>query len=335
MGIWLSRQSLIDELIEIAGYKAGVVITEEDVVGMVADTSIGQDFLKDGREGGRIRSEDVEEAAAQLLYALGNIPSPSTIPIGIQLFHRFKEDPKKLETFQGIQQLYIDIVGPQVDAAIAAETPRGTPLDPTAFLLAALDKFGRSGLDMAMEIIGGANHDMHRSPWGSVRNVAWRDEIELRELFESEKLEPLYGRFLDQRFIDFLDRNFERIDEIHWRKFEGLAGEFFDREGYRVEMGPGRGDGGVDLRIYPDDDTASGPPLIIVQCKRQKAKIDVVLVKSVYADVEWEKAVSGLIVTTSTFSPGAERLKTVRAYNVDAADRPTLREWVTKMRSGA
>jgi restriction system protein len=186
-----------------------------------------------------------------------------------------------------------------------------------------------------MEILSGTNNDMHRSAWGSVRNVEWKDEIELKELFESEKLDTQHGKFLDQRFIDFLDRNFEKVDEMHWRKFEGLAGEFFEREGYRVEMGPGRGDGGVDLRVFPKDAGEGDPPLIIVQCKRQKAKIDMVLVKSVYTDVEWEKAKSGLIVTTSTFAPGADRVRTARAYAVEAADRPKLHEWLAKMRSGA
>lgn len=335
MGIWLSRQSLVDELIEIAGYKAGVVITEDDVVTMVADTSIGQDFLADGRVGGRIRPEDVEEAVAQLLFALGNIPSPTTLPIGIQLYHRFKDDPEKFALFQGVQGLFTEVLEPQIDAMIDADAPQGTPIDPEPFMLAVVDKFGMDGVDIAMEMMGGANNDMHRSPWGSVRNVAWKDEVELKSLFESENLETQHGRFLDQRFIDFLDQNFDRIDQIHWRKFEGLTGEWFEREGYRVEMGPGRGDEGVDMRVFPRDAAADAAPLIIVQCKRQKAKIDMVLVKSVYADVQWENAESGLIVTTSTFSPGADRIKTARTYKVDAADRPQLREWIAKMRSGA
>lgn len=76
MGIWLLRKSLIDALVEIAGYKAGLIVMEDEVVRMVAETAIGVDFLADGRKGGRIRSEDLEDAAAQVLYALGNISSP-------------------------------------------------------------------------------------------------------------------------------------------------------------------------------------------------------------------------------------------------------------------
>lgn len=335
MGIWLSRQSLIDTLIEIAGFKAGLVLTEEDVVKMVSDTTIGQDFLADGSEGGRIRSEEFDEAVAQLLYELGNIPSPSTVPSSIQMYHRYKSDPEQLRIFQGVQKLYIEYISRAVQEAIEAGAKPGTMIDPEPFMRAVVDDFGIPGLDIAMEMMEGVNLDLHRSPSGLVRSVDWADEVELEELFASEKLETQHGRFLDQRFIDYLDRNFDRIDEIHWRKFEGLAAEFFEREGYRVEMGPGRGDEGVDIRVYPKDAAPDAPPLIIVQCKRQKAKIDMVLVKSVYADVEFENAESGLIVTTSTFSPGAERIRTARAYNVQAAERPALREWISKMRSGA
>lgn len=333
MGIWLSRQSMIDTLLEVAAFKAGVVLTEADVVELTADTSIGQRFLATGKQGGRIGSEEMDEAVAQLLYGLGNIASPSTLPITIQLYHRFRCDPEKLEIFLGVQRIYNDALRKLLADAVAAGAPHGTRLDPEAIMRPVAEKFGRAGLDIVMEIISGTNNDLHRSAWGSVRNLDWKDEVELKALFESEKLDASHGRFLDQRFIDFLDRNFDKIDEMHWRKFEGLAGEFFEREGYRVEMGPGRGDEGVDLRIFPKDAVEGDAPLIIVQCKRQRAKIDMVLVKSVYTDVEWEKAASGLIVTTSTFSPGAERIRTARAYPVEAVDRPKLREWLAMMRS--
>jgi len=186
---------------------------------------------------------------------------------------------------------------------------------------------------MALEMISGTNDDMHRSPWGSIRSVDWTDVVELKELFESEALETSYGSFFDQRFIDYLHQNFGQIGDIHWRKFEGLAGEYFEREGFRVDVGPGRNDDGIDLRIYRDVPTETDPALIIVQCKRQKAKIDKALVKSVYADVLHEKAQSGLIVTSSSLSPGAALMRSARGYPVADADRNTLREWIQKMRS--
>jgi restriction system protein len=325
VAISLSRQTLLDSLIEIAGYKAGVVVDEDEVTKMTEGTSVGE-FLASGRAGLRIRSEEIEEATAQLLYAVGNTESPNTLPIGVELHHRYKSDPKMFETLQGVLGIYIEVM-PKI---IAVGKP-GSKLDPGPLLTACAKAHGKPGLDIAMEMLEGANRDMHRSPWGSVRLVDWKDEVELKELFESEKLETPHGRFFDQRFIDYLHRNFDDIDSINWRKFEGLTAEFFEREGFRVEIGPGRGDDGIDVKVFPKEAAPGVPPLIIIQCKRQKAKIDKVLVKSVYADMLWEKAESGMIVTTSTFAPGAETTRTARAYKIEPADRETVREWIGKM----
>ncbi len=123
------------------------------------------------------------------------------------------------------------------------------------------------------------------SPWIPNRSIEWKDYLDLQELFESESLTTQYGSFIDQRFIDFLNQNFQEIDTMHWRKFEGLAGEWFERAGYDVDMGPGRNDDGIDLRLTLRTDDVSKAPLLIVQCKRQKKKLEKALIKSVYADI--------------------------------------------------
>jgi restriction system protein len=156
----------------------------------------------------------------------------------------------------------------------------------------------------------------------------------LEDLFRSESLTTFYGTFFDQRFIDYLAREFEAIDRINWRKFEGLVGEYFHREGFVVTLGPGRGDEGVDARIWPKDaDAASRPPAMLVQCKRQQENVSKVVLKALYADVLHEKAESGLIVTTSALSPGAKKVRSVRSYPIKDADRSALRTWIAQMRS--
>jgi restriction system protein len=146
-------------------------------------------------------------------------------------------------------------------------------------------------------------------------------------------LETSYGDFIDQRFIDYLERNFGAIDRINWRKFEALTCEFFQREGYHVEIAEGRDDGGIDARVWPDKESLADPPAILVQCKRQKAKVGKTVVKALWADVVDEKASSGLVVTTSALEPGARRVCTARAYPVLEANRATLKEWLKAMRT--
>lgn len=119
---------------------------------------------------------------------------------------------------------------------------------------------------------------------------------------------------------------------MNWRKFEGLTADFFSRQGFEVELGEGRNDDGVDVRVWPTGEDPSKPPAIIVQCKRQRASIEKVIVKSLFADVLHNEAQSGLVVTTSRLSPGAAAVCKARKYPVEVADREAVRRWVEEMR---
>jgi restriction system protein len=72
---------------------------------------------------------------------------------------------------------------------------------------------------------------------------------------------------------------------------------------------------------------------MLVQCKRQKAKIEKVVVKALWADVVAEGAESGLIVTTSSLSPGSANICKARAYPIEQANRETLKTWIQQMKT--
>ena len=326
----LSRQSAVDFFTETVGYKAGVVIDAKRLAKMISsyDEELAVQLHDPNRLGFRFHSSEVQGIVAHLLFKVGNIDDPSTALRTIQLYHKVKDSPFDLACYNHVMECYTKYIGEE----LRKPYPPGTELDPEKFMRASMDPFGRTGLDMAMEVIKGINHQLHISPWGEIRSTDWNDAIELESLFSSEDLTAQYGRFFDQRFIDYLEANFDQIGNIHWRKFEGLTGEYFDREGFIVDVGPGRNDDGIDLRIYPAERRDDAPPLMIVQCKRQKEKIGKALIKSVYADVLHERAGSGLVVTSSLISPGAEMMKTARSYPIETADRDTLREWVSKMK---
>lgn len=329
--VHLARQTAVDFFTELVGFKAGIVLTIRELSELLVDLSpeLARNIASEDFGGFRFHSTEVEEISAHLLYRVGNIAKPSTIPSHIELYHQVKSDPELLACYKHVMTCFND----SMRSALSNPPPPGTALDPEPFMRAAMEGYGKRGLDMAMSVIKGVNRQLHISPYGNIRAIDWKDTAELRELFASESLDTMYGKFLDQRFIDYLGQNFEKIGEIHWRKFEGLAGEFFEREGFRVDLGPGRNDDGIDLRVYPKEIAEEVPPLIIVQCKRQKEKVGKTLLKSVYADVLHERAQSGLIVTSSYISPGAETMREARQYPVTTADRDTLRAWVAKMRS--
>jgi restriction system protein len=209
----------------------------------------------------------------------------------------------------------------------------GEPMDISPILVRVAKEFGVPGLNVYEKFVALLHDHIHGSIFSQFRRSEWSNIEELANLFHDESLAPAHGVFLDQRFIDYLERNDGALDAMQWRKFEGLAGEYFAREGYRVDMGSGRADGGVDLRVWRDSQAGDIAPTILVQCKRQKAKVPQVIVKALYADVLNEKAESGLIVTTSTLEPGAETVRVTRGYPIRAADRSTLRTWLEDLRT--
>ncbi|OAT71895.1 restriction endonuclease [Parageobacillus thermoglucosidasius] len=327
-GIWTRRIQLLGAISEIVGYKSGLGLTQEEY-----NELIPQKFHKlwfgESEALLRIRSEEFEELITYLLYKLGNIPSPNNYPFSLELFFKYKDDPKKISIYYDLMTEFLVFL--KTGTEDSREKKRS--LDPTPFIDYAKRKFKLDGFMMAIEILESFNLHLHRSPWGVYRQREWIDIIQLKDLFESESLETYYGKFIDQRYIDFLERNFGKIDNINWRKFEALTCEFFERQGYHVEIGEGRNDDGIDARVWNKKEDASGPPIILIQCKRQKRQIEKMVVKSLWADILEENAESGLIVTTSSLSPGAKKVCTARNYPIGEADRATLKKWLTIMRT--
>ena len=330
MGAFIaSSMAIAGYLGEMVGYKAGLALTREDLAEHLCDTPDIRDVVRmeDDRPV-HLRSEEFETAVNGLLYRVGNIPTPDPLPPGIGVRRRFADDPTHSKVLDEVLTRCLELLNDTI-----ANTPHGTPLDPSQLLKTVATDYGDPGLDIAIALIDGIVLQLHTSPWAAQRWFDWDDTAQLRDLFKSESLETQYGTFFDQRFVDYLARNFPRIGEINWRKFEGLTGEFFERAGFQVEMGHGRADGGVDVRVWAPTDDVTKPPLILVQCKRQKAKVEQVIVKALWADVSHEDAKSGLIVTTSALAPGAEKVRKTRGYRIAAVERPTLKDWIEQLRS--
>jgi restriction system protein len=319
--IWFRRAELLGSLSEVVGYKSGLVLGRDEIAEHLPD----EEEVWSGEDDAtlRVRSEEYEEYVTELLYRVGNIESRRVLPPGIAIFHKYKSDPRKRQLSQEVMELIV--------ATISAREDRSGPVDVTPALDAVFEKFGPEGAIIGLEFVESLEASIHVSPWGSFRRVEWVDQTELKALFESESLDTEYGSFLDQRFIDYLHRNFDATDAMNWRKFEALAAEYFTREGMHVEIGPGRDDGNVDLRVWSDD--VSAPPTLLVQCKREKKKVGKVVVKALYADILEEKATSGLIVTTTALSPGAEKVCSARSYPIRQANRQTIRKWIEGMRT--
>jgi restriction system protein len=312
---------------EMTGHKSGLALTETQFRDLFADGGYEEVWPTDPDSWLRIRPEKVEEIFAFVLARLGAGPQMQIVHPLVFVYHRVKDDPKQLAVYREVAASFNDYL------RAALDDPSTKKIDPVPFVRMAAERHGEAGLRIALMVSEAMIGYQQQDPWSRMRRVDWEDVRQLDELFSSEHLASPHGTYFDERFANFLAVNFEEIDRINWRQFEGLAAEFFLREGYAVKLGPGRNDDGVDIRLEAVEETADRPTVVLVQCKRQRRAIDKTIVKALWADIDEEGANSGFIVTTSRLSPGARSMRAARGYPIIEADRPKLREFVDALKT--
>jgi restriction system protein len=328
--IWFDRGTLADHLHEVIGYKAGVVTT----IAHMCDLLLGTDFPdfigESERECVRLRSEDYDELYYSLLHKVGATA---------ECYEPFRDLfalTRRLQELGGgsFASDMLELSRSGMDSAQEAALSIGAELlDPTPVIMAAHQRYGQAGLDGIMAIIEFRDRAITHSPHHLGRFETWTNLQPLQDLFTHSGVAPMHGRFLDQRLIDYLSVNGEQLGDIHWRRFEKLTAEYFQRLGFIVELGTGGNDDGVDIRVWRDGADPSLAPQYLIQCKRQQAKIDKITVKGLYADVSEAGADMGLLVTSSEFSPGARDTVAARGYPIQEINGDRVREWLRALRT--
>ncbi|PPD02960.1 MAG: hypothetical protein CTY36_08545 [Methylocystis sp.] len=323
--IIIASSSLAASLSEDAGVRSGFALSYEDIIFHLGHENFLQDKLTQPDRIVRIASDEYSDAVGDLLFALGASDQPGMPTLAERLTARLDCDWQSLLNIDELLQIEtlsyhhlcerhatgrLDHNGLVADLAQLLGSRQGTIMEP---LLDAMS------IHLAM------------CP-SFTRSVADANLVQLEKLFSSEDLPVAEGGFFDQRFINYLSDRPEQLEDINWRQFEGLTAEWFSRAGYSVELGPGRDDGGVDVRVWNPEAAPGTPPAIIVQCKREKRKVGKVVVKALWADVNEERAHSGLIVTTSDISPGAAHVCDARSYPITTANRQKVQSWIKAMR---
>lgn len=160
-------------------------------------------------------------------------------------------------------------------------------------------------------------------------------EIDLSNLFESELIIGCEHEeaYFDQRFIEYFNKQKCDLEDIHWRQFEYLTGEFFHRSGYTVIVNKGKGDGGIDVVAVKENDI-TGPEKIFVQCKKYMKSNHIQLdsVRAFWATVSDEHATKGIIATTSCLTKGSQDYCKARLYRLAAAEADKIEKWKDKMK---
>ena len=276
----------------------------------------------------RLRSEEYEDLYYNLLHRIGYTRELYLGPSFelARLLHRFKANANELDFYMEVSATMSHFM------RIGIPSGKSKTTDPNAILAEVKRVFGVAGVKIAIEMYEILNRGIRMNPHCGIGNE-WINPLELKGLFKGTDQQPDKGRFIDQRYIDYLSNNHDRIGEMHWRQFEKLTAEFYERDGYKVDLGPGSNDDGVDVRVWKPDANPEDSPLCIVQCKRQKNKIEKVVVKGLHADVQFERAEYGVIVTTSELSPGAKTTISARGYDIQTVERDGVKDWLTKLRT--
>ena len=330
-GISFSAQNLPDIVSETAGYKAGLTLSVEHMCDLFAGTPYADLIQRAEKFGVRLRSEEYEELFYSLLHRIGYTDGEyrGFIVESAHLFHKYKDDERELKRFSDISNLFLKM---WKNLADDAQKNSLKSIDPTPLLIEARKRYGQSGLLMMWEQIEVMDRGMRLSPRSAPRYEEWHSILSLDGLFTGNAPKPEDGAYIDQRYINFLFKNPDKLASMHWRKFEELTTEFFWREGYQVELGPGSNDDGVDIRIWNPSEAISNPPLCIVQCKRTRNYVEKVVVKGLYADIVHNNAKQGLIVTTSELAPGARTTIAARGYPIEEVNKTRILEWLAKLR---
>ena len=147
------------------------------------------------------------------------------------------------------------------------------------------------------------------------------------------KVELLIPDFeiIDKQLMEFFGKNPHVMHHLHHRKFEEFLAALFKDLGYDVELGPGGGDGGVDLRLISKTDT--GPLLFLVQAKKYAPNRPIGLqpVQALFGAVEAEKASQGILVSTSYFQPAVKKFVGEVPFRVQLAGPVEIQNWIWKV----
>jgi hypothetical protein len=160
----------------------------------------------------------------------------------------------------------------------------------------------------------------------------------VEEFYSNPDLDPISNlvivdfEVINSELIEYFAKHPERLRELEWRKFEELLDAIFRNLGYVTELGPGRGDQGIDLRLIRRDPI--GDLVTLVQAKRYSSDrpIELEAVAALYGVVENKGANRGLFVTTSRYLPSARQFAGQQSQRLVLADSQDVAHWCRKVR---
>lgn len=119
-------------------------------------------------------------------------------------------------------------------------------------------------------------------------------------------IQPDFGDVYEELY-DYFSKSPDRLQSLEWRDYEILLYRIFQQQGFQAELGPGSGDGGIDIRLLQRDPL--GDILTLVQAKKYKPKNKIKLeaVAALHGIAKANNADETMFVTTSKYAPVAKK----------------------------
>jgi hypothetical protein len=144
---------------------------------------------------------------------------------------------------------------------------------------------------------------------------------------DDQPLRVVFGQ-VSKQALRWLADHPDALSDLHWRDFETLVADLFDRAGFDVTLTAASEDRGADL--YVARHTGLGSLLYVVECKRYRRDRPVGpgLVRELRGVVDRERANAGILVTTSFFSEGARDEQRTIPFRISLRDNQAVRHWL-------
>ncbi len=136
-------------------------------------------------------------------------------------------------------------------------------------------------------------------------------------------------RLMENQIISNLKKEPTSIHQLKPREFEELLADLLNDMGYEITLTPSTGDGGKD--IIAEMETELGKTMCLVEAKKYRSdrKVGVELVRTLYGTVCHHNATSGMLVTTSSFTTGAQSFQHDHQYQLALKDFADVARWIS------
>lgn len=146
-------------------------------------------------------------------------------------------------------------------------------------------------------------------------------------------VQPDFDDVYEELYLHF-NKNPEDLLRLDWRQYEILLYRIFQNQGYEAQLGPGSGDGGVDIKLLQRDPI--GDILTFVQARRYRLdrKIDLQAVQALHGASVAVGAENSFFVTTSDYFPAAKRFAARKNVPMNLYTTADVKDWCEQASRG-